>query len=75
MKWNELIVTDRDGNNLGSLGEIVTNSPQMLKHATFDGSALTWPDYFLSVDGEEPDWDTPRAPVDWTGFEIEITEE
>ncbi|HEX6938612.1 MAG TPA: hypothetical protein VF158_04320, partial [Longimicrobiales bacterium] len=29
----------------------------------------------LAAPGEDPDWDTPRAPVDWTGLRAAVEEE
>jgi hypothetical protein len=33
-----------------------------------NGSIKSWQDCFVFADNEEPDWDTPNQPVDWTGF-------
>jgi len=58
---------------LASLYDVVTTFPHMLASATIvDGKITEWPDYFLSFEDEEPDWDTPRSEVDWAGFEEEL---
>lgn len=33
-----------------------------------DGSISEWDQFFVAAKGEDPDWDTPKGPVDWTGF-------
>ncbi len=66
--WKNLIVTD-EGFAIGTLGDTVADCPSMLGSAVVrDGKVQYWPGFFLSAPGEEPDWDTPRGPVDWTGF-------
>ena len=72
-KWSELGVTNDEGNCIGTLGDIVANSPEMFDTATIEnGKIESWPQYFLTGYDEEPDWDTPRCEVDWTGFEDAI---
>lgn len=70
LNWKQLIVTDNEGGTAGTLEEIVTLCPANLDSAEIetDGSLGAWPDYLLSAPGEEPEWDTPREDVDWTGF-------
>lgn len=68
--WQNLNVTDADGQHAGTLGEMVRLSPTNLDSAILneDGSLSEATGFFLSADGEDPDWDTPRGPVDWNGF-------
>lgn len=69
MKWSQLVVTDTEGEQ-GTLGDLVTNSPELLRHAIISGGRIVeWQDHFLSAPGEDPDWDTPRCEVEWAGFE------
>lgn len=73
MDWRKLIVTDSDGEEWGELGELVDNAPANLDSARIvDGAIESWDGFFLSAPGEDPDYDTPRAEVDWTGFEEAI---
>ena len=59
-KWQELLVTDRDGDPVGALGDVVSNCPANLDSATLaEGRITEWPDYFIAAPGA----------VDWTGFE------
>jgi hypothetical protein len=68
--WKDLAVTDGDGENWGTLGELVDNAPANLDNAVIaaDGSIESWPQMYIAAPDEEADWDTPRGPVDWTGF-------
>ena len=68
--WRELMVTDADGDSAGTLGDLVDNAPANLDNAVLnsDGSISEWMDFFIAASGEEADWDTPRAAVDWSGF-------
>lgn len=67
--WSELVVTDSEGNCNTTLGFIVRSQAGNLGGATIeDGRITEWPDFYLSAPGEEPEWDTPRCDVDWTGF-------
>jgi hypothetical protein len=70
ISWRELIVTNSDDDDNGTLGDIYNDSPEMLDTATVDGGEITeWPDYYLSAPGTEPDWNIPNN-VDWTGFNL-----
>lgn len=67
--WQNLIVTDYDGDRVGTLGEVMNSCPANLDSARVeDGKITSWPQYFLSADGEEANWATPYVPVDWKGF-------
>ena len=69
LKWSELIVTDSDGNTGDTLGSMVELCSANLDTAVLNnGRIVEWPGFILSAPGEEPDWDTPRGPVDWDGF-------
>ncbi len=69
INWRELKVYGEDG-FLGLLGELVSDGDAGLDHceAKGDGSIDIWPQHFVAAPDEEPDWDTPRVAVDWTGF-------
>lgn len=68
MNWRKLEVYE-DG-YLGRLGELVEDAPANLDTCEIaeDGSIGAWPQHMVAAAGEEPDWDTPRATIDWTGF-------
>lgn len=66
--WRDLVVTDTDGQT-GTLGDLVDHCPANLDNAKIDDGAIeAWEGFMLSAPGEEPDWDTPRGAVDWSGF-------
>ena len=70
MNWRNLIVTDSYGDGYGTLGDVMRVSPETLDSATIDDDAVvSWDGFFLSSPGEEPDYDTPRCEVDWSGFQ------
>ena len=67
--WTDLLVTDSDGEQWGTLGSIVESAPANLDNAEIDGGRIAaWDGFLLSAEGEEPDWDTPRTTVNWDGF-------
>ena len=65
--WKDLIVYDDECRELGTLGEITQDRPEMV--SVFHHPSDDWPGHFIAEEGEEPDWDTPRGAVDWEGFE------
>jgi hypothetical protein len=69
INWRELEVHDTDG-FIGHLGGLVDDAPANLDNCELagDGSIAEWLDHFVAAPGEDPNWDTPRGPVDWTGF-------
>lgn len=71
LTWRDLSVVDSDGDYYGPLGELVELAPANLDNAILDddGSIGSWDGFFISAPNEDPDWDTPREEVDWTGFE------
>jgi hypothetical protein len=72
VKWTELQVSDSD-DKWGSLGELVNKAPANLDNADIiDGRIDSWPGMFIAAPGEEPDYDTPTVPVDWTGFQAAL---
>ncbi len=72
--WRELRVVDRDGHDLGTLADALDQQPHILRDAVLcDGEIEAWPDYLICTKDEDPAWDTPREPVDWTGFERALT--
>lgn len=71
--WRELIVTNTEGEQT-ALGDALEKTPQLLDSASIENGELQlWGQHYLSAPGEEPEWDTPRVPVDWTGFEQALT--
>ena len=67
--WRDLNVYDDEARLVGSLGAIVDRNLGMLEGATLaHGQIESWPGYYLAAEGEDPDHDTPRRAVDWTGF-------
>jgi len=73
--WRDLVVSDADGNTGDTLGFFVDSAPANLDDATIqNGRIVEWPGFFLSIEGEESDWDTPRGDIDWAGFEDALTE-
>jgi len=75
--WRDLSVTNDEGETLdATLGEIVDAGEGgfLFKYGTWvNGVPVSIQYYFLSAPGEEPDWDTPRCPVDWAGLENAVT--
>ena len=70
--WRELNVYS-EGELWGSLGELVDNAPANLDGARIeDGQIAEWQDFLIAAPGEDPDWNTPAGPVDWTLFERSI---
>lgn len=69
ISWTDLRVYDVEGDDIGSLGQIVERAPELLATArTAEGRIAEWGQHFIAAPGEEPDWDTPAGGVDWTGF-------
>ena len=70
IRWQDLIVTDADGQEWDSLGGLVARAPANLDNAVTDetGRITEWDGFFLCAPGEDADWDTPRVPVDWDGL-------
>jgi hypothetical protein len=70
LHWRKLIVTDREGEEWGELGELRDDAPANLDDAVvIDGKIDTWCGFFLSAPGAEPSHEIP-VDVDWTGFDI-----
>ncbi len=69
INWRDLRVYGIDG-FLGFLGELVDVASASLDYCelSIDGNIESWPQHFIAASDEEPDWDTPRVAVDWTGF-------
>jgi len=68
--WSELEVYDDESNYIGTLGDLVENAPENLDNVVIENGKISeWSDYFIAAPGENPDWDTPKGPVDWTSFE------
>jgi len=80
VNWRNLIVTDSEGDTWGTLGQLVHLAPANLdsaRTATLGNGTLCiheWPNFFISAEGEEPDWDTPKDDVDWSGFRESLAE-
>jgi len=70
-KWQDLSIAADGQTGDQNLGEFVAD-PENRRHVAeivigADGSLESWEQFFIS-DTDEYDWDTPRGPVDWTGF-------
>ena len=66
--WRDLIVTDDEGDT-DNLGIMVDIGEFSLSNITLaNGRIQTWDNRYISAPGEEPEWDTPRVPVNWDGF-------
>ncbi len=77
VNWRNLGVTNNDGESLGTLGEVLDNASDAAIteiELNDDGSIDTWADHMIAAPDEEPDWDTPRVPVDWTGFALALAD-
>ncbi len=70
LTWDRLEVTGCDGSPCGTLGEMVAEHCANLESIRLgtDGSIEEWPQHFVAGPDEDPNWDTPREPVDWFGF-------
>jgi hypothetical protein len=68
LHWAQLRVTNANGTDIGTLGDVVREGQATGMTLRPDGSLDTWPDHFVSAPDEEPEWDTPHGPVDWTGL-------
>ena len=68
--WTELTVTDESGVRLVPLGALVAAGYDRLTDIALDanGAIDQWQQHMIAAPDEQPDWDTPRGPVDWTGF-------
>ena len=66
--WRELEVTNCDNERVGNLSGFIGTGFRVDFIVVRDGKIAEWPDFFIAAPGEEPDWDTPRGAVDWTGF-------
>ncbi len=74
ISWRDLCVTDADGFACERLGVLVDRTPDYLEGAVIrEGRIAEWSGFLVYTEGEKPDWDTPRAPVNWTGFEACLT--
>ena len=68
--WRELEVwTCEDNEYCGTLGDLTDNGMLSAHPEVRDGKIEGWLDYLIAAPREAPDWDTPRQPVDWDGFE------
>lgn len=69
-KWQDLDVYTADGEYWGTLGDLVKSAPANLDSAEISesGKIECWEGFFLSAEGEGPDWDTPAEPVNWAGL-------
>ena len=74
INWADLMVTDAEGASGGTLGNLVMSAPANLDSAVLnaEGRIIAWPGFFISAEGEEADWDTPHAAVNWTGLRKQL---
>lgn len=73
IKWQDLLVYDSYNAQYSNtrLGNYIAEAEECeLRRITLDndGRLVSWSDFFVAADGEEPDWDTPIESVDWSGF-------
>jgi len=70
INWRDLVVFDTEGSIGETLGSMVRGCPANLDNAVLneDGSIAEWAQFLVAAEGEEPDYDTPRCDVDWSGF-------
>ena len=74
VRWQDLVVTDSDGDVMGDLGGMVSDAPANLDDAEIvDGQIESWPGYDLGWPGGDDQWDSQHDLVDWTGFEAALT--
>ena len=67
--WRKLIVSTgnaAEGTELGIVTD--TDDSSLLYVQVENGRIVSWPQFYISAPGEDPDWNTPSVPVDWTGF-------
>lgn len=73
--WHDLGVYDADGNHIGTMLDLFQSGGTELEKIdgiSADGGIDGWEGYYIASPGEEPDWDTPRGPVDWDGFADDV---
>jgi len=72
INWRQLTATYAGGEscNLGELLDNACRGRDTIGGIVLDetGKIIEWQEVFVSADGEDPDCDTPRCPVDWTGL-------
>ena len=70
--WRDLNATNGPGSTvkLGEYLDAAARGECEIGDITLNdyGSIIEWAGVMISADGEDPDWNTPRATVDWTGF-------
>ncbi len=74
INWRELYVTmSGEEGEVGTLGEITdAETPdaciEQIDPLDAAGAIVSWRQYNLAAADEDPDYETPRRAVDWTGF-------
>lgn len=70
--WHHLRVTERTGEPVGMLGDLVYCGDKRLLTIVLndEGGLYDWPEYYLSLDDEEAGENTPQEEVDWSGFSV-----
>jgi hypothetical protein len=83
LSYRELLLIDAQGNGETTIGDAIDRAIASHEIGEFDGQLLTvasdgsvesWDGYFVAAPGENPDWDTPRLMVDWSGFAEAVSE-
>ena len=70
INWRELIVSTGDAVEGTELGIVTdTDDSSLLSAQVENGRIVSWPQLYISAPGEDPDWNTPNVPIDWTGFD------
>jgi len=70
INWRKLNVINCEEDELGKMEDVLAKYPSILRTLELDdtGAIYGWDRHFAYADGERYDCDTPRVPVDWTGF-------
>lgn len=55
--------------SIGTLADVLATSPDLMSSLVISGGRIAeWPQVLVAAPGEDPDWDTPRVDVEWSGF-------
>ena len=75
--WRELTAYYENSSvNLGKLLDDAMSGRDTIGALVVDdtGKIIEWQEVFVAADHEEPAYDTPRCPVDWTGLYAAVQE-
>lgn len=71
--WRDLVVYRDTAVTLGAMVDSKDAGLAVLLLSD-DGAIDTWPGHLVAGPSEEPEWDTPKVPVDWAGFREALAE-